>query len=251
MHATLSANLSEDRHQNALLHLVRVSPHFHTSVPVVPIFLTLPNFFAMSIRKHTYEEESESNGTTTARNVSIYVMAWSKDVVADGEDNSLEVFLYRTNIWLYSVILKLVPCIVLTVITGFLIRALYKASEAVGAPAQRRQQRGGGNGAPTQDQRSRGPPAAAGEPSTIDRLHVRHPLQEQQLLPRAGSVRQQPDKNGHPRPLPPPPTKATANATTRRKRNTDRTTRLLIAILVLFLLTEFPQVRIAYIGCAV
>ena len=30
---------------------------------------------------------------------------------------------------LYSFILKLVPCIVLTVITGFLIHALYKAEE--------------------------------------------------------------------------------------------------------------------------
>ena len=32
-------------------------------------------------------------------------------------------------------------------------------------------------------------------------------------------------------------------ASNKRKRSTDRTTRLLIAILILFLLTEFPQVR--------
>lgn len=38
-------------------------------------------------------------------------------------------FNYRMNICLYSFILKLVPSVVLTVITGFLIHALYKAEE--------------------------------------------------------------------------------------------------------------------------
>ena len=33
------------------------------------------------------------------------------------------------NLWLYSLVLKVVPCFVLTVFTGFLIKALYKAEE--------------------------------------------------------------------------------------------------------------------------
>lgn len=34
-----------------------------------------------------------------------------------------------------------------------------------------------------------------------------------------------------------------SGAVSSRKRSTDRTTRLLVAILILFLITEFPQVR--------
>ena len=44
-----------------------------------------------------------------------------------GKDNNM--MLYMVNMWLYSVVLKVVPCFVLTVFTGFLIRALYKAEE--------------------------------------------------------------------------------------------------------------------------
>ena len=33
------------------------------------------------------------------------------------------------NLWLYSLVLKVVPCFVLTVFTGFLVKALYKAEE--------------------------------------------------------------------------------------------------------------------------
>ena len=37
--------------------------------------------------------------------------------------------LFRLTVWLYSFIIKFVPSIVLTVFTGFLIQALYKAEE--------------------------------------------------------------------------------------------------------------------------
>ena len=43
------------------------------------------------------------------------------------KDNNM--LLYTVNMWLYSFVLKVVPCFVLTVFTGFLIRALYKAEE--------------------------------------------------------------------------------------------------------------------------
>ena len=36
--------------------------------------------------------------------------------------------LYNINFWIYGVIIKLVPCAVLTVISCWLIKALYKAN---------------------------------------------------------------------------------------------------------------------------
>ena len=38
-------------------------------------------------------------------------------------------FLFSLTIWLYSFMLKLIPSIVLTIFTGFLIHELYKAEE--------------------------------------------------------------------------------------------------------------------------
>ena len=79
--------------------------------PVVPIFLTIPNYFAMQIK-------AVSDDSPT-----VYIVSWSP------WSQMYNRLLFRTNIWLYSFILKLVPCIALTIITGFLIRALYKAEE--------------------------------------------------------------------------------------------------------------------------
>ena len=45
--------------------------------------------------------------------------------LAQAEDHLLGTI----NLWLYSLVLKVVPCFVLTVFTGFLIKALYKAEE--------------------------------------------------------------------------------------------------------------------------
>ena len=36
--------------------------------------------------------------------------------------------LFSLNMWLYSFILKLLPCVVLTILTACLIRALYKVT---------------------------------------------------------------------------------------------------------------------------
>ena len=40
-----------------------------------------------------------------------------------------EQLLFRLTIWIYSFIIKFVPSVVLTVFTGILIHALYKAEE--------------------------------------------------------------------------------------------------------------------------
>ncbi len=160
----------------------------------------------MTITEHKTLVEDE-NGVK--HNASMYVMGWSKN--AKTEDNEIEKFLYRMNIWLYSVILKLVPCIVLTVITGFLIRALYKAGE-------RSARLKNGN----MYRRPSAPPGANNQ------LAVERGGDQQQH--QGGSIKL---ANGG---------GSNKTVTSKRKRSTDRTTRLLIAILVLFLLCEFPQV---------
>ena len=51
-------------------------------------------------------------------------------------------FLFSLTIWLYSFMLKLIPSIILTIFTGFLIVELYKAEER-----SARLKNGGPNGA--------------------------------------------------------------------------------------------------------
>jgi hypothetical protein len=41
------------------------------------------------------------------------------------EDDEL---LYYVNFWIYGIIIKLLPCVILTVISCWLIKALYKAN---------------------------------------------------------------------------------------------------------------------------
>ena len=162
----------------------------------MPVFLTIPNFFAMSIVADT-----EKTNTT------IYTIRMTEDD-----------FLFKMTFILYSVILKLVPCIVLTIITGCLIRALYKAEE------RSARLKNGSN-------------LAARRPSALpvpqrERAHDNENggggvHRNNSTMHRNGGG------GGH---------KGMASVKSSRKRSTDRTTRLLIAILGLFLLTEFPQV---------
>ena len=48
-----------------------------------------------------------------------------RSCLAEADDFLLDTI----NLWLYSLVLKVLPCFVLTIITGFLIKALYKAEE--------------------------------------------------------------------------------------------------------------------------
>ncbi|XP_023346816.1 sex peptide receptor isoform X2 [Eurytemora carolleeae] len=137
---------------------------------IVPIILTIPNFLANSIQE-------QIQPTDTGRNVTIYVLNWSS--LAESNNK----LFYRLNIWFYSFFLKLVPCLVLTIFTGVLIRALYQAEEH-----SKRMKNGN-----TENKKST-------------------------------STNTVPD-----------------NKVSKRRKHTNRTTRLLIVILILFLLTEFPQ----------
>lgn len=129
---------------------------------VVPALLTLPNFFSLSLSPM---QEFGYRG----RNITVYRMQVTNES------------LHYINIWFYGIFLKLIPCIVLTILTALLVKALVEAMNR----AQRLRQ---------------------------------------------GKSQHHP--NGR---------KEERSAGVSRQKRTDRTTRLLIVILVLFLVTEFPQ----------
>ncbi|XP_054739047.1 G-protein coupled receptor dmsr-1 [Anastrepha obliqua] len=103
--------------------------------------------------------------------------------------------LYRINFWIHSVIIKLLPCCILTVISFILVRVLCEASKRKQKLKEYNNPgKGGANGGGS----------CGGEVPLTDTQ--RHP--------------QRPPKCD---------------------RRTDRTTMLLVAVLILFLVTEFPQ----------
>ncbi len=169
------------------------------------MFLTIPNYFAITIKEH----ETENNST-------IYIIGASE--VAMAHNRLLE----RLNIWLYSFVLKVIPCCVLTSFTGFLIWALMKAEER---SARLKQNGNGGGGSGSGNHRR----ISGGTESTA----ASH-------FAGGGSIRHSTinGHGGHPGHA----GSMMSKASTSRKRSTDRTTRLLIAILIMFLVTEFPQV---------
>ena len=107
---------------------------------------------------------------------------------------------FSLNLWLYSFFLKLIPCLVLTVFTASLIRAMYQV------------------------------------------LYIElYLLTFDWSLFLWAEAQSSKLKNGLRRSLNSEENKPIVSG---RKRNTDRTTRLLIVILVLFLIAEFPIVSV-------
>jgi hypothetical protein len=137
---------------------------------VVPFFLTIPNMmFVKIVSKQAITEDGES--------------CFTKHTVQIDDHGLNSDLQFSLTMWLYSILLKLVPCLVLTIFTACLIRAMY---QVMSLPAP--------------------------------------------LLPQAAehSAQLRGGEEG--------PGRAA------RSRNTDKTTRLLIVILLLFLVAEFPQV---------
>lgn len=141
------------------------------------MILTLPNFLAMQVEPL----KSQSNGT----NLTLYVLQWSKLGLAHDR------LLYKLNVWFYGFFLKLLPCILLIIITCLLIRALYQFSSSNRCTST----------------------------YATSTIHLR-------LETSIGGAVLSSSRTGR---------------TSSRKRKTDRTTRLLIVILLLFVLTELPQ----------
>ena len=122
--------------------------------------------------------------------------------------------LHYINIWFYGIFLKLIPCIVLTILTALLVKALVQVAHVwilnpllpltPSTQAMKRAQR-----------LRQG--KAHQQPNGREEVEARWEKITQSLSPqRSGGGS--------------------------RQKRTDRTTRLLIVILVLFLVTEFPQV---------
>lgn len=103
-------------------------------------------------------------------------------------DSNYNGSLYQINFWVHAVLIKLLPCVILTVISAWLIRALYRANSRKKA------------------------------------------LKGYSACPANTVV------NGNGNVFTKKPTKRS-----KAERRTDRTTKMLVAVLLLFLLTEFPQ----------
>ncbi|CAF4920664.1 unnamed protein product [Pieris macdunnoughi] len=103
-------------------------------------------------------------------------------------DSNYDGRLYQTNFWVHAVVIKLLPCAILTVISAWLIRVLYRANN-------RKRALKGYNACPA-------PTAVNGNGNVFTRKSTKR---------------------------------------SKAERRTDRTTKMLVAVLLLFLLTEFPQ----------
>ncbi|XP_053685341.1 G-protein coupled receptor dmsr-1 [Sabethes cyaneus] len=150
--------------------------------------LCMPTYFVFTIRQtNVFEHDTH---------VTLYHL--------DADENTS---LYRYNFWIHSVIIKLLPCAILTIISCVLIRVLWKASK-------RKQKLKQGVNFSSKN----GTITAASEPS--------HGTSNNNAV-----------------------TNSTGNAAavsngsrqTKADRRADRTTTLLVAVLMLFLFTEFPQ----------
>jgi len=130
---------------------------------VIPLFLTIPNGFASL--ETVYIKRNSTSGNSTSRFQPLY---------------EFETSMFTINLWLYGVVMKLVPCLVLGVVTALLVHEMYKAEARSAALSSTRR------------------------PSCI-------------------------------------PGSELSRSSTRRTRSTDRTTRLLIALLGLFLIAETPM----------
>lgn len=152
---------------------------------VVCPFIAIPLYLSSSI-KPSVELLNENgfpfkgNNTADARNVTLYRVGPSE--LAQNNES-----LNNANLWIYSVAIKLIPCVALTILSLRLIFALLEA--------KRRRKQLTGN--------------SAGMKVIVNGKAV--------------------DKS------------TKTNKTLEKEKQTDRTTRMLLAVLLLFLTTEFPQ----------
>lgn len=153
------------------------------SAYIVSPLICIPLFLGFSIKPTTTTVDNNGymiekpnkvelpDGTT--RNVTVYIT----NISELGKAN--DYLLTRINFWVYSVVIKLIPCAALTELSRRLICALLETKR-----------------------------------------------RRQQLIPAPGPGGKQSTKSSR---------------MLEKERQTDRTTRMLLAVLILFLVTEFPQ----------
>ncbi|KAG7203011.1 hypothetical protein KM043_010139 [Ampulex compressa] len=140
---------------------------------LAPIIACAPSYFVFGIREKAVYE----NGTLE--------ILYHVDANYSGEKG----FLYQLNFWVLGVVVKLLPCVILTVISCWLIKALYRAK---------------------------------GRKQALKGYNQCQPASKSSSAPMSNGLQ------GPRRP-------------SKSERRADRTTRMLVAVLLLFLVTEIPQ----------
>lgn len=151
---------------------------------VIPLYLSFsitPTVEQLDVNGYQLNSNiSYDNGSI--RNVTLYKM-----LTSDLANNNIA--LLNANFWVYSVVIKLIPCVALTILSLQLIGALLEAK-------RRRRQL------------------------------TRNNIKCMETLVNGKVVTEKPQKN---------------SKALEKEKQTDRTTRMLLAVLLLFLTTEFPQ----------
>lgn len=122
-------------------------------VYAVTLIVCIPNFVTITVQGHSTDS---ANGT-----IYVWIVAFKLDTATDR-------FVYNFNFWIQAILVKLVPCVGLTILSFLLVRTMQEAEQ------------------------------------------------------RRKNLRGKDDGNG-------------------RDHKTNRTTRMLLAVVILFLMTEFPQ----------
>ncbi|XP_050450405.1 G-protein coupled receptor dmsr-1-like [Cataglyphis hispanica] len=152
---------------------------------LAPFLACAPSYFVFGIKAKTVYE----NGT--------------KEILyhVDTDCSIDKGFLYQLNFWILSVVVKLLPCVLLTIIICWLIKALYRAKG-------RKQTLKSYNHCAKVTK-----PTSSSGTSDLENYDVSFDIK----------------KDEYPRRV------------SKSDKRTDRTTRMLVAVLLLFLITEIPQ----------
>ena len=171
---------------------------------LVTLIVCIPNFITLTVMGHPVE----SGNSTDAR-------LW---IVDFKEDTDMQKKIYNFNFWVQAILVKLVPCIGLTILSILLVHTMNEAE-------QRRQ-----------NLRNKGKKIVPKKPRTMCTCFTNLCHAKPEARNYGGT------KNGD----------VTANGARKddssRDRKTNRTTRMLLAVVGLFLLTEFPQGVLSLLG---
>ena len=97
---------------------------------IVPVFLTIPNMLALAIKPRFSETNCGLTNGIKAMGKRLELEETEQYIISHScMAKANNYFLSKLNIWIYSFLLKVVPCIVLTIFTGFLIMELFKSKQ--------------------------------------------------------------------------------------------------------------------------
>lgn len=170
-------------------------------VYLVSLVVCLPNFTTINVQGEALEGEltsGEEEGGVRGNVTFVWTVRFK-------QNTKMDLFLYSFNFWIQALLVKLLPCVGLTILSVLLVRTMRAAD------ARRRTLRIASSKAPLG--RTIHPPGDGREPPPAQR--------RRDLAAAVASSGRDPDAP--------------------RTRKTNRTTRMLLAVVALFLVTEFPQ----------